>query len=121
MRQEVSDAVRIPRYTRNGVEVLEDLGEKGLTLEVIRGRLLPEELKKSDRMVDMSKQKPASFAGFKPHKLMGKCRRYQKEGHMAKDFRVKLQGEANVAAAYEGVALMVGRVLIQRWNGQLMH
>lgn len=97
------------------VTALENLGEENLKLDVVRERLLAEELKKTDRAADSCQEKPAAFQGSKqkPGKFTGKCNRCQKKGHKAKDCRVKLKtdgrAEANAAAGGKAVAFMTGR------------
>lgn len=44
---------------------LENLDEGKLTVDVVRERLLAEESKKTDRLVDVGSEKPAAFIGTK--------------------------------------------------------
>lgn len=97
------------------VTALENLGEENLKLDVVRERLLAEELKKTDRVADSCHEKPTAFQGSKqkPGKFTGKCNRCQKKGHKAKDCRVKLKtdgrAEANAASGGKAVAFMTGK------------
>lgn len=85
------------------VTALENIPEEELSLEVVKQRLLAEELKRTERHEDSGEVKLAAFSGdkhrkpiSKPMKFQGKCHKCGKRGHMKKDCRQK-GGEANSA------------------------
>lgn len=88
------------------VMALENLCKENLKLDVIRERLLAEELKKTNRVANSYQVKPAAYHGSKkkPGKFTGKYNRCQKKGHKAKEYRMKLKtdGHAEVNAASRG-------------------
>ena len=91
--------VTLPESFDPLVTALENLGED-LKLDVVRERLLTEELKQIDRA-------SVAFSGSKqkPDKFLGKCNRCQKKGNKAKDCRVKGKVDANAACAGKAVAV----------------
>lgn len=81
------------------ITALENLGDDNLTLDVVKQRLLGEEVKQLERQQDSTIEKSTAFAGEKnkdrPKKFIGKCHKCGKKGHMKKDCRQKHPSEAN--------------------------
>lgn len=105
------------------VTALENLGKENLKLDVIRERLLAEELKKTDRVANSYQVKPAAYHGSKkkPGKFTGKYNRCQKKGHKAKEYRMELKtdghAEDNAASSGKAVALHGWKILLNAGRG----
>lgn len=98
--------VTLPESFNPLVTALENLEEDKLTLDVVRERLLAEELKKNDRMTD-GEETPAAFVGSKQKiwKFNGKCNKCLKPGHMAKDCKLrKSLDDSDIICVGEAVA-----------------
>lgn len=109
------------------ITALENLGDDDLTLDVVKQRLLGEEVKQLDRHQDGTSEKPNAFVGEKDRttfkKFNGKCHRCGKKGHMKKDCRQKNHSEANAAAGSKSkaVSFMAGRARdSRRRDGRLV-
>lgn len=95
------------------ITALENLGDDDLTLDVVKQRLLGEEVKQHERHQDGTNEKSTAFAGEKTRarskKFGGKCHKCGKKGHMKKDCWQKNPYEANAATGSKGVSFMAGR------------
>lgn len=83
------------------VTALENMAEDDLKLELVKQRLLAEDIKRSERNVEISEIKTTAFSGQKkwkkPVQFNGKCNKCGKRGHYKKDCRQKYTNEANSA------------------------
>lgn len=76
--------VTLPESFDPLVTALENLEEDNLTLDVVRERLLAEELKKNDRMTDVGEEVPAALVGSK------------QRGHMTRSCKTKKSSDEPV-------------------------